>query len=177
MSHTASSPAANRGFRAVFGKFLEWLVLILMVALFLEVTIGVIFRTIGMSLVWYDEVASILLAWLTFYGAALASYKRGHIGCPEIVDLMPPGVKRVASIVAQLLVMAFFAFLGWIGFDIMPILATDSMVSLPSIPMSWVQSVIPISCVLILIGEAYALADLIRAKPTGSGGIAGAESQ
>ena len=37
---------------------------------------------VGQSLTWYDEVASHLLAWLTFYGAALASVKRAHIGCP-----------------------------------------------------------------------------------------------
>ena len=49
-------------------------------------TLGVVFRTLGASLVWYDEVASVLLAWLTFYGSALASVKRAHIGCPELVE-------------------------------------------------------------------------------------------
>lgn len=173
MSSAASTPA---GLRAGFGKFLEWLVLVLMVALFLEVTIGIVFRTIGRSLVWYDEVASVLLAWLTFYGAALASFKRGHIGCPEVLDLMPAGVRRIFNIVAQLLVIAFFAFLGWIGFIIMPILATDSMVSIPSIPMSVVQSVIPISSVLILVGELLTLFDLIRNSPASSSGMSGANS-
>jgi len=83
----------SSGLRAIYGKSLEWLVLVLMVVLFIEVTIGIVFRTLGNALVWYDEVASILLAWLTFYGAALASFKRGHIGCPEVVNLMPPHLK------------------------------------------------------------------------------------
>src|SRR5687768_13680328 len=95
-------------FRARYGLVLEWVVMILMVALAVEVTLGVIFRAIGRSLVWYDEVASVLLAWLTFYGSALASVKRAHIGCPEIVDQMPPAVTRLVGILTQLLVIVFF---------------------------------------------------------------------
>ena len=50
-----------------------------MVVLAVEVTLGVVFRASAQSLVWYDEVASVLLAWLTFYGSALASVQaRAH---------------------------------------------------------------------------------------------------
>ena len=75
-------------------------------------TLGVVFRFSGASLVWYDEVASILLAWLTFYGSALASVKRAHIGCPGLVERLPWRARRAVSIAAQLLVIAFFALLG-----------------------------------------------------------------
>lgn len=162
MSQTAAVPQDRGGFRAAYGKFLEWLVGFLMVVLFLEVTAGVVFRTLGNPLVWYDEVASMLLAWLTFYGSALASFKRGHIGCPEIIDMLNPATKKALSIFAQLIVIAFFALMGWMGASIMPILATDFMSSLSNIPMSWVQSVIPISAVLILIAEIMALIDLLK---------------
>ena len=37
-----------------------WIVLTLMIALAAEVTIGVIYRTLGVSLSWYDEIASVL---------------------------------------------------------------------------------------------------------------------
>jgi TRAP-type C4-dicarboxylate transport system permease small subunit len=161
MSHAAALPTGRGGLQAAYGKFLEWVVGILMVVLFLEVTAGVVFRTIGFPLVWYDEIASMLLAWLTFYGSALASFKRGHIGCPEIIDMMPPGLKKVVSIFAQLIVIAFFALLGWVGAAIMPILETDTLASLPHIPMSWVQSVIPISAVLILVSEITTLVELV----------------
>src|SRR5262249_30606500 len=136
-------------FRARYGRFLEWIVTLLMVVLAVEVTLGVIFRSIGQAVAWYDEVASVLLAWLTFYGSALASVKRAHIGCPELVELMPLAVRRVANIIAQVLVIAFFILLGGVGAWILPVLATDALVSLPSIPMSVVQSVIPISAALI----------------------------
>lgn len=152
------------GFRAVYGRFLEWLVAALMIVLFAEVTLGVVFRAIGQSLIWYDEIASVLLAWLTFYGAALGSVRRAHIGCPEVVETLAWPTRRAVNIVAQLLVIAFFVLLGGVGMVIMPVLATDALVSVPEIPMSVVQSVIPISCVLIVIAEGMHLVDLVRQR-------------
>ena len=87
-----------------------------MVVLAVEVTLGVVFRTLGRSLIWYDEVASVLLAWLTFYGSALASVKRAHIGCPEVVDADAVArAPRVQHRRRSSLVIAFFVLLGWVG--------------------------------------------------------------
>lgn len=149
-------------FRDRYGRVLEVVVIVLMTALALEVVLGVVFRTIGRSLSWYDEVASVMLAWLTFYGSALASVKRSHIGCPEVVEQAPPQVRRVLDILAQLLVIAFFALLGWVGGSILPILAGDALVSVPEVSMAVVQSVIPISCALIVVAEVLHLAVLLR---------------
>jgi len=158
----ARAPALER-FRDGYGRALEVLVIVLVVALAGEVTLGVVFRSIGRSLAWYDEIASVMLAWLTFYGSALASVRRAHIGCPELVDQAPPAVRRGLNIAAQVLVIAFFALLGWVGASILPILAGDALVSVPAVPMSVVQSVIPISCVLILVAEIVQLLVLLRA--------------
>ncbi len=147
--------------RQRYGLLLEWVVMVLMVVLAVEVTLGIAFRALGNALVWYDEVASVLLAWLTFYGSALASVKRGHIGCPEVVDQLSPPLKRAIGIFSQLLVIAFFALLGWVGASILPILAGDALVSLPWVPMSFVQSVIPVSSALILVAEVMNLMDLL----------------
>jgi TRAP-type C4-dicarboxylate transport system permease small subunit len=167
---------ATGGLRAAYGRMLVWLVSALMVVLALEVTAGVVFRAIGHSLIWYDEIASVLLAWLTFYGAALASFKRAHIGCPELVDAMPWRVRRALNIAAELVVIAFFVLLGWVGASVLPILATDALVSVPSIPMSVVQSVIPISATLIVIAESMHLVDLIRNRtPPAAPGVPLAE--
>jgi TRAP-type C4-dicarboxylate transport system permease small subunit len=151
-------------FRERYALFLEWVVMALMVILSVEVMLGVVFRVAGSSLVWYDEIASVLLAWLTFYGSALASVKRAHIGCPEVVEQFPPRVQHVVGILTQLLVIAFFALLGWVGLSIMPALVGDSLVSLSWIPMNVVQSVIPISCALILVAEVMFLIDLVARR-------------
>src|SRR5437773_11367408 len=111
--------------RASYELALEWLVIALMGTLFVEVTVGVVFRTFGGSLVWYDEVASILLAWLTFYGSALASVKRAHIGCPELVAFLPPKPKLAFRVVAEVFTIGFFLLMGWVGYEVLEVLATD----------------------------------------------------
>ncbi len=150
-----------RALRAGYEKVLEWVVIILMTAMAVEVTIGIVFRSAGHSLVWYDELASILLAWLTFYGSAYAAAKRGHISCPELVAMMPPGPRLATTIVVEILVIGFFALLGFIGWQVLDVLATDNLVSLPWIPVSWVQSVIPVSAVLIIVAELLTLPDAL----------------
>ena len=156
--------------RKLYEAALEWIVIALMVALAVEVTVGVVFRTIGASLVWYDEVASILLAWLTFYGSAYAAAKRGHISCPELVALMPPGPRLAVTIAVEALVIGFFALLGVIGWQVLDVLATDTLVSLPEVPVSLVQSVVPISAALIIVAELLTLPEALawardRARP------------
>jgi TRAP-type C4-dicarboxylate transport system permease small subunit len=153
-----------RRFRAAYGRFLERVVVALMVILAVEVTVGIVFRFSGSSLSWYDEVASHLLAWVTFYGAALASVKRAHIGCPELIATMPWAARRIAGIAAQVLVIGFFVLLGWVGASILPVLATDTLISLPWVPMSFVQSAIPVSAALIVVAETTHLIDLIAAR-------------
>jgi TRAP-type transport system small permease protein len=161
--------------RQRFETALEWLVIALMAALALEVTAGVVFRTLGHSLVWYDEVASILLAWLTFYGSALAAVKRAHIGCPEVVALMPPRVRVAARLAVEVLVIVFFTLVGWTGYTVLGVLETDHLVSLPSIAVSWIQSVVPISSALIVVAELLNLPRVL-ADAGGESNISGGAS-
>ena len=159
--------------RQGYERALEWLVIALMAALAVEVTAGVVFRTAGYSLVWYDDVASILLAWLTFYGSALAAVKRAHIGCPEVVALMPPVPRVAVRVIVEILVIAFFVLVGWTGYTVLGVLETDHLVSLPDVPVSWTQSVIPISAVLIIVAELMNLPRVIadaRHCPAVTGG-------
>ena len=153
--------------RRRYERLLEWLVIALMAVLFVEVTLGVVYRTVGASLPWYDEVASILLAWLTFYGSALAAVKRAHIGCPEVIALLGPGTRVAARVPASSLVIVFFGLLGWVGYEVLEVLATDHLVSLPEVPVAWVQSVIPISAALIILGELLSLPLALQQARTG----------
>jgi TRAP-type C4-dicarboxylate transport system permease small subunit len=156
-------------FRRGYERFLEWICIVLMIALAVEVTAGVLFRYSGNSLVWYDEVATILLAWVTFYASALAVLKHAHMGVPEIVRMLPPDWRVAAAVVAQLCAIAFFMLLAWVGYSILEILASDRLVSLPDIPVAFAHSTIPISAVLIVIAQVLVFPELLRearAEPT-----------
>ena len=149
-------------FRRGYERFLEWICIVLMAALAVEVTAGVVFRYSGHSLVWYDEVATILLAWVTFYASALAVLKHAHMGVPEIVRMLPPRWRVGATIVAQLCTVAFFVLLAWVGYSIHEIHAADRLVSLPEIPVAYAQAAIPISAVLIVIAQLLVFPEVLR---------------
>ena len=169
----APPEGALERFRRRYGALLEVVVMALVIGLALEVTLGIVFRAIGKSLSWYDEIASVMLAWLTFYGSALASVRRAHISCPEVVEQAPPRARRALGIVAQVLVIAFFVLLGWVGASILPIIASETLVSVPAVSMAVVQSVIPVSCALIVVAEVLHLVTLLRpADPFRSSGPA-----
>lgn len=149
---------------------MEAVVIVLMVALSVVVTLGIVYRTAGAALVWYDEVASIGLAWLTYYGAALGALKRAHIGVPEVMRMLPPGLRAVLFFVAEALVFGYFILTAWIGYEVVEILAGSTLVSLDWVSEQVAQSVIPIGSVLFIIGQALSLPGAWRKTMAGDNG-------
>jgi TRAP-type C4-dicarboxylate transport system permease small subunit len=133
-----------------------------MVSLAVVVVVGVVFRKAGASLVWYDEVASILLAWLTYYGAALAALDRAHIGVPTLVDKLSGKSRLAILIVAEVLVLTFLVVLAWAGVRVLMVLGDTTLVSLPWVPTAVAQSVIPIGAVLFIIARLVSMPDAFR---------------
>src|SRR3989442_16007756 len=77
----------------------EWWTMAVMVAMVALVTIGVFFRYIvNASLSWYDEFASSLLVWLSFYGAVVATYRGRHIGFETLAERRGPGARRLLAV-------------------------------------------------------------------------------
>jgi TRAP-type transport system small permease protein len=148
--------------RNVFERILEIIVTLLMVSLVVVVVVAVIYRKAGESLAWYDEVAEILLAWLTYYGAALAAYKRAHIGFHGMVDAMPPQFRLPVVLLAEACVLGFFAVLAWMGVVVLGALQGDTLISLPQIEVKYTQSVIPIGAILFIIAQLLTLPDVLR---------------
>ena len=140
---------------------LEGIALVLMIALAVVVIVGVGFRKAGASLVWYDEVASILLAWLTYYGASLAALKRAHIGFPRFVERADPGVRLALTIVREIIVVGFFLIVAWAGWRVLIVLDGIYLASLPNVSTQLTQSVIPIGATLFVIAELLSFAALL----------------
>ena len=152
------------GPRHVFQKVLEGAVIVLVTAMALLVVLGVVFRKTGAALVWYDEVASILLAWLTYYGAALVALSRGHIGVPALVDRLHGRARTCVVLVGEVAVIAFFVVLAWAGLQVQSALAGTALVSLPGVPAALAQSVIPIGAVLFIIAQLLSMPAVLRGE-------------
>ncbi len=147
-------------------RFFEILLAIFTVSLLLILTgvvvVAVVYRKLGASLSWYDEIAVILLAWITYYGSALASLKRAHIGFPNIVQAMPAPLRLVAVLLAEIAVIAFFLLLAWTGWWVMEVLEGDTLVSLTWVPTSFTQSVIPVASLLVVVAQLLTMPEMLR---------------
>lgn len=146
----------------ILGEVLTWLVIGLMLILTVIVIVAVVYRRLGDSLSWYDEIASVLLAWITYYGSALAALKRGHIGFDDVLLALPHKARAVAVIASEVLVLSFFALLAWAGWTVLQVLEGMTLVSLTWVPVSVTQSIIPIGAVLFIIAEILSFPDYWR---------------
>jgi TRAP-type C4-dicarboxylate transport system permease small subunit len=145
-----------------FDRTLTAFVIFQLALLAVVVLLAVACRKLGIPLVWYDEGASILLAWLTYYGAALAALKRAHIGFPGLVNAMPPRLRVPAVLFGEVCVIAFFALLTWFGVQVLHILEGDTMVSLTWVPTRLTQSVIPVGGVLFIVAQLLSLPEVLQ---------------
>lgn len=142
-------------------RLLNITVMFIMLTLVVVVVLGVVYRKAGHSLAWYDEIASILLAWLTYYGAALAALKRAHIGFSGIVHAAQPPWRLPMVLIAEVCVIGFFALLAWMGVIVLNVLVGDTLISLPSIEVQYTQSVIPIGATLFIIAQLASLPEVL----------------
>jgi TRAP-type transport system small permease protein len=132
----------------------------LLVVLGVEVLAGIAFRAAGRPLAWYDEVASVLLAWITYYGSALAALKKSHIGFPGLVNALPRGGRYAALAVREVAVIGFFVVLAWQGVAILRVLAGETLVTV-DLPVALTQSVIPVGGALFVVAELLNLPDMV----------------
>ncbi len=146
----------------ILETLLEWTLIALMVLLTVIVIVAVVYRKLDASLSWYDEVASIMLAWITYYGGALAALKRKHLGFDTLLLSIPMPLRLYAMAFAEISFLGFFVLLAWAGWEVLVVLEGDALVSLTWVPVQLTQSVIPIGAALFIICELLSLPDYWR---------------
>lgn len=139
------------------GKILEWITISLMVLLTVVVTLAVLARLLGQSFSWYDEVAAIMLAWITYYGSALAALNRRHIGFDTVLLAMPVKLRLFALVVGEAIVLLFFLLMARAGLQVLEVLEGDTLISLTWVPIQFTQSIIPIGAILFMLCQILSL--------------------
>lgn len=135
---------------AFLDKLVNGLLVIILAAMSLVVAANVFCRFIlNFSLYWADELAMILMVWLTFIGAALAIKEKSHYVLNFLTERLKGNTQRIFFILQQILVVIsiiillyFSAIVAWqIRSWVMP--ATE-------ISRTFVYSASPIGCLLML---------------------------
>lgn len=152
---------------AFLSKILEWITISLMVLLTIVVISAVIARLSGQSFSWYDEVAAIMLAWITYYGSALAALHRRHIGFDTVLLAMPVKARLAALLVGEAIVLLFFVLMARAGLQVLEVLEGDTLISLTWVPVQLTQSIIPVGAILFIICQMLSLPNYWRITADG----------
>lgn len=132
-------------------RLIETICIVILVTLAGIVIYASSMRWLGASPSWYDEIAQVLLAWLTYFAAVYATLLREHMRFSGIVLAMPKLPRVITFLIGEALVIAFFAIVGWYGWKLLEFLTFDALLSLRWVPLSFVQSVIPVTSALIIL--------------------------
>ncbi len=154
--------------RAALDRLLQAVLLVLMLSITLVVVYSVIMRTSGNAPSWYDEIAAIILCWVTYYGSAYAALKRAHIGFEGLLNVMPMRLRMAAVFFGEALVIAFFVLLAWMGMRVLRVLEGDGLVSVPWIPLQLAHSIIPIGAVLFILAQLLSFPDYLAQVRAGT---------
>jgi TRAP-type C4-dicarboxylate transport system permease small subunit len=143
----------------IVDHLLAALLILIVVSMVVTVAANVFCRfVLNFSLYWGDEVAQILLVWLTFLGAALVSKDASHYSVTFLVDSLPPAIRRLAiafgyliSILAICILLYFSAEVTW--------RIADWVMPATGITRSLVYGACPVGCLFML---AYTVNNLIN---------------
>jgi tripartite ATP-independent transporter DctM subunit len=105
----AIHPVAER-MHSLTVRFVELMAVMCLTADFLVLLCGVVSRYVfAHSIVWGEEVASILFLWLGMLGAVVALARREHMALPTIVEQLPERYKPAITAFAMALSAVFLA--------------------------------------------------------------------
>ncbi len=141
----------------ILERLLEIITVVLMVSLTLVVLYAVVTRYAWRTPSWYDEVAAIMLVWLTYYAGALAALKRGHIGVDGVLAAMPVHIRMPIAYLTEALFIGFFLVLGWAGLVVLDVMQGMALITLRWVPLTFTQSVIPIGAALFIIAQLLSM--------------------
>ncbi|OUW15883.1 MAG: hypothetical protein CBD18_08015 [Opitutales bacterium TMED158] len=147
-----------QSFRLSMTRLLQWVVIILMALLTLDVLWGVLSRYAwGQQAKWSEELARLLLVWVSLFGASLAFGVKAHLGLDYFAQKLHPSAGKANRIIGGAICLAFaivvFLVGGW-ELTLRTFESGQTMVALP-IAKWWNYAAVPASglFMLLFLGE------------------------
>jgi TRAP-type C4-dicarboxylate transport system permease small subunit len=111
---------------------------------------------------WPEPTAVLLTIVLTFFGAAACYRRRQHMNVSFFVAMLPPGPRRVADLVAELLMGLFAVFMMIWGEKLVQATWYNTIADFPSLSVGVTYLPIPLGGLALLL---FVIERLIGASP------------
>jgi tripartite ATP-independent transporter DctM subunit len=147
----AAPPAARRSPARALAGAVAFLGDALLVAMVLVVLLGVFYRyVVNDPIYWIEELSRYLFAYIVYLGAALSTYRRGHMAVDSVVRKLPARLQgpwhiAIDAIVAS--VLLFVLVTGWSFTMASQILISTAM----KVPTSYFFFAVPLGAALMLL--------------------------
>lgn len=117
-------------------------------------------------LFWAEEVATACFVWSVFIGSAAGFRNKAHVGVDMIVDLFPPGARKVTTVVIDLVLLAINGYISYIAVIYIS-LSYKKPTPVLDISTAYISSSILISFALMTIYSVNFLVQDLRALKKG----------
>ncbi len=149
-------------------KYLTWVVrgiigvaLLILFLVSFSVIIGRVF--FGASMGWSQDVIRLCFTYVIYFGAAYCVREKGHLNVDFVLSMMNPKVRQIIEFIINIILLAFFAFIVYFGFQFAATGASQKSPYL-MLPMTWYYYGVPVSGIMMffymleqLIDEAKAI--------------------
>lgn len=110
-------------------KILKFIGVIILLAIFMSITAGIISRYIfNAPLSWTEEISCLMMVYLCYVSAALTTIEKKHIVADFFIAKAPEGFKRFVSILSRILMIVFFVVVVCSTLQLLPTLVWRSAV-------------------------------------------------
>jgi len=149
-------------FCSALSKYLCILTLIVItVVMFIEVILRYFFNA---PLMWAESLVKVCLIVVSFLGAGMALYRRGHMSISLIFDRFPLKMRCVMQLIFDVIILTFFVLFTIFGYQ--------AAVNIPgflwefgNLRKMWLFMILPFSGIIISIQALYlVLEDIFEPK-------------
>ena len=143
-----------QAFRHGLTKILQWIVISLMLLLVIDVLWGVVSRyAFGQQAKWSEELARLLLVWVSLFGASVAFAMKAHLGLDYFAEKLHPDARKWNRVLSGLICLVFAVLIFLVGGGELvrqTYASGQTMVALP-IDKWWGYAALPVSgCFMVV---------------------------
>ena len=150
--------------RKALDNGVEWLCLVLMAVLVIDLMLGVFSRYVLFStFTWYDEIARACFVWVVFLGGAVGVKRGAHFGLHLLIDRLPERARHVATLITPAVIIAFSGALVVQGLEFLEF-GRFQQLPVMGISKAWVYAAMPVGGLLMILYSLQNLWRMARAR-------------